>query len=340
MKANMKQWMNDLLTAKEKKAMPVLSFPSISLMNIGVDELIKDSSIQAKGMKMIADRVPSAASVSMMDLSVEAEAFGSTIKVLEGEVPTVIGSIVNDPDEAEALEVPHVGAGRTGLYIEAIKKACELITDRPVFAGVIGPFSLAGRLQDVSEIMVNCYVEPEMVKTTMEKATKFLIEYINAYKTQTGAGGVVMAEPLTGLLSPALAEEFSAPYVKEIIDAVQDDNFLVIYHNCGDNTIQQIDAILSQGAAAYHFGNAIDMEEMLAKCPADAVIMGNIDPAGQIKNGTPESVREATISLMEKCCPKYPNFAISTGCDVPPLSPWENIDAFFAAVDEYYASVR
>ena len=149
-----------------------------------------------------------------------------------------------------------------------------------------------------------------------------------------------MAEPLTGLLSPALAEEFSAPYVKEIIDAVQDDNFLVIYHNCGDNTIQQIDAILSQGAAAYHFGNAIDMEEMLAKCPADAVIMGNIDPAGQIKNGTPESVREATISLMEKCCPKYPNFAISTGCDVPPFSPWENIDAFFAAVDEYYASVR
>ena len=38
---------------------------------------------------------------------------------------------------------------------------------------------------------------------------------------------------------------------------------------------------------------------------------------------------------MEKCC-KYPNFVISSGCDIPPLSSWDNIDAFFAAVKEFY----
>jgi uroporphyrinogen decarboxylase len=27
---------------------------------------------------------------------------------------------------------------------------------------------------------------------------------------------------------------------------------------------------------------------------------------------------------------------ISSGCDIPPLSPWENIEAFFAAVREFY----
>ena len=27
----------------------------------------------------------------------------------------------------------------------------------------------------------------------------------------------------------------------------------------------------------------------------------------------------------------YPNFVISGGCDIPPQSPWDNIDAFFAA---------
>ena len=63
--------------------------------------------------------------------------------------------------------------------------------------------------------------------------------------------------------------------------------------------------------------------------------MGNVDPAGEIRNGTPESVRAATLGIMERCC-KYPNFAISSGCDIPPLSKWENIDAFFAAVDEFY----
>ena len=79
-----------------------------------------------------------------MDLSLEAEAFGSEIRVADDEVPTVIGSIVNSPEDAEALKVPTI-EGRPQTYIDAIEKACKLITDRPVFAGVIGPFSLAGR---------------------------------------------------------------------------------------------------------------------------------------------------------------------------------------------------
>ena len=333
---NMRKWLDDLRTAERKKALPVLSFPSVSLMGITVRELIADSGLQAEGMKRIADRVDSAASVSMMDLSVEAEAFGAEIRISDDEVPTVTKAVVYSEADADALAVPPVGAGRTGRYVEAIEKACGLITDRPVFAGVIGPFSLAGRLMDVTETLIYCYTEPDMVHKTMRKCTAFLKEYISAYKEQTGAGGVVIAEPLTGLLSPDMAAEFSEPYVKEIVDAVQDDAFLVIYHNCGDNTIQMVDSILRTGAAAYHFGNAIDMQEMLAHIPKGIAVMGNVDPAGQFCNGTPASIREKTLEIMEACCPDYPNFVISSGCDIPPASSWENIDAFFGAVAEYY----
>ena len=168
---NARVWLEELKNSPRKKAMPVLSFPSVHLLGITVRELISDSDMQAKGMKMVADRVPSAASVSLMDLSVEAETFGSTIRVSDDEVPTVIGALVTSEEEADALKVPEVGAARTGLYVEAIAKACKLITDRPVFAGVIGPFSLAGRLMDVTEALVNCYTEPDMVHKTMEKAT-------------------------------------------------------------------------------------------------------------------------------------------------------------------------
>ncbi len=331
---NMKQWLTEQLEAKRKLSMPVLSFPSIQLLGISVKDLISNSDTQATGMKAVADRTKSAASVSLMDLSVEAECFGSEIRVSDDEVPTVVGSVVSDLESAQALEIPKVGAGRTGIYIEAIEKAVKRITDRPVFAGVIGPFSLAGRLMDVTEAMIYCYEEPEMVHTIMDKTTAFLIDYIRAYKA-VGAHGIVMAEPLTGLLSPDLAEEFSSPYVKRIVDAVKSDDFIVIYHNCGDGTIRMIDSILSTGSSAYHFGNAIDMAEMMTHIPEGIIAMGNVDPAAEIRNGTPESVRAATLGIMEKCC-KYPNFIISTGCDVPPLSPWTNIDAFFAAVEEYY----
>ena len=334
MNRNMKAWLTDMIGADRKVPLPILSFPSVSLLGITVRELISNSDRQAEGMKMVAERTKAAAAVSLMDLSVEAECFGATIRISDDEVPTVVGRLIHDEDEANALEVPAVGAARSGLYVESIRKAVDLITDRPVLAGIIGPFSLAARLLDVTEIMMDCYDEPDMVHIVLEKATAFLIEYAKAYKA-AGANGIMMAEPVSGLLSPALEEEFSSPYVKQIVDAVQDEHFAVIYHNCGDNVLRMTESILSTGADAYHFGNSIDMAEMMAKMPADVVVMGNVDPAGVLRQGTPETVRAATLDVMERCC-SYPNFVISSGCDIPPATPWENLDAFFAAAEEYY----
>jgi len=330
----MQAWLKEQMAADKRRAMPILSFPSIQLMGITVKDLIADSDVQAQGMYKIAQRCPTAAAVSMMDLSVEAECFGSQIRFSDDEVPTVIGSVVETPEDAEALKVPAFGAGRTGLYVEAISKALKLITDRPIFAGVIGPFSLTGRLMDMTQVMINCYEEPEMVHATLEKATEFLLNYVKAYKA-IGAHGVVIAEPAAGLLSPDFCGEFSSPYVKRIVDAVQDEEFIVIYHNCGDAVNRMVPQILETGAAAYHFGNAVSMEEMLQQMPGDVLTMGNVDPVSAIRNGTPEKVRQDTLAIMEACC-KYPNFLISSGCDIPPAAPWANIDAFFAAVEEFY----
>ena len=331
---NMQAWLKEQMAADKRRAMPILSFPSIQLMGITVKDLIADSDVQAQGLYKIAQRCPTAAAVSMMDLSVEAECFGSQIRFSDDEVPTVIGSVVDTPEDAEALQVPAFGSGRTGLYVEAISKALKLITDRPIFAGVIGPFSLAGRLMDMTQVMINCYEEPEMVHATLEKATEFLLSYVKAYKA-IGAHGVVIAEPAAGLLSPDFCGEFSSPYVKKIVDAVQDEEFIVIYHNCGDAVNRMVPQILETGAAAYHFGNAVSMEDMLRQMPGDVLTMGNVDPVSAIRNGTPEKVRQDTLAIMEACC-KYPNFLISSGCDIPPAAPWENIDAFFAAVEEFY----
>ena len=331
---NMQAWLKEQMAADRRRAMPILSFPSIQLMGITVKDLIADSDVQARGMYEIARRCPTAAAVSMMDLSVEAECFGAQIRVSDDEVPTVVGSVVETPEDAEALQVPAFGTGRTGLYVEAISKALKLITDRPIFAGVIGPFSLAGRLMDMTQVMINCYEEPEMVHTTLEKATAFLLSYVKAYKA-IGAHGVVIAEPAAGHLSPDFCGEFSSPYIRKIVNAVQDEEFIVIYHNCGDAVSRMVPQILETGAAAYHFGNAVSMEDMLRQMPGDVLTMGNVDPVSAIRNGTPEKVRQDTLSIMDACC-KYPNFLISSGCDIPPAAPWENIDAFFAAVEEFY----
>lgn len=334
MKRNMYKWVDELIAAEKKKGILVLSFPAIQKMGITVKELIASSDLQAEGMKIIADSTPAAASVSLMDLSLEAEAFGSEIHFSDDEVPTVVGSIVSTEEEAEALVVPKVGAGRTQIYIDAAEKAVKLIEDRPVFGGAIGPFSLAGRLMDVTEAMIYCYDEPDMVHKLLEKTTEFIIKYMKAYKA-AGANGVVMAEPLAGILSPDLEEEFSGAYVKKIVEEVQSEDFLVVYHNCGNTVEHQLPSITTNGCRMLHFGNAINMASVLEKVPENIVVMGNVDPSSQFRNGTPESVKAITLNLLKECS-SHPNYIVSSGCDIPPLSSWDNIMAFFDAVDEFY----
>ena len=205
------------------------------------------------------------------------------------------------------------GVGYDNIDLEYCKKAGVLVTTTPDANGL----SVA-----------------EHAFTLMMALAKNLVPVAKAYK-DIGTHGVVIAEPAAGLLSPALSEEFSAPYIRQITDALQDDDFIIIDHNCGDAAGRMIPEILQTGCAAYHFGNAMDMEKVLAQMPEDVLTMGNIDPVSVLRHGDPAKVREATLSLLEKCS-KHKNFLISSGCDIPPATPWENIDAFFAAVEEFY----
>jgi uroporphyrinogen decarboxylase len=330
---NMKNWIKT--AAAKHKPMPILSFPGMQLTGVTVNELVRSGKLQAECMKAAADRWDTLAAVSLMDLSVEAEAFGSPVRFSGDEVPTVTGAIVTGEKSLAALKVPAVGDGRTGEYAEAVREAKKMINDRPVFAGVIGPFSLAGRLMDMTEIMMLCYEEPELVHGVLEKAARFQAAYSAAMR-DAGADGIIIAEPAAGMLSPPLIAEFSTPYVRRIIENAGTDDCVFIYHNCGNSTLSLTKEILAAGADAYHFGNAIDLSEMLKLIPPDIPVMGNVDPAGQLRGGTPASVRGATLAVLEKCG-GYPNFILSSGCDIPPVSPLENIDAFFAAAEEFYS---
>ena len=86
-----------------------------------------------------------------------------------------------------------------------------------------------------------------------------------------------------------------------VAEALQDENFGIIYHNCGNSVSSMLEPIFAQGAAAYHFGNAVEMKAVLAAAPEDVLCMGNIDPAGQFAMGTPDSIRAATKALLADC---------------------------------------
>ncbi|MBE6177546.1 MAG: methylcobamide--CoM methyltransferase [Rikenellaceae bacterium] len=328
----MKKWIDAVMASDKRVAVPIMTHPGIEYIGKTVREAVTDGQVHFEAIKALAERFPSAASTVIMDLTVEAEAFGAKILIPEEEIPTVTERLVADAASVEALQIPSLEAGRVPEYLKANRLAAEHITDRPVLAGCIGPFSLAGRLYDMSEIMVAIYIEPDVIMALLDKCTAFLIDYCKALKA-TGVAGVVMAEPAAGLLSNEDHQMYATPYIKQIVDAVQDDDFTVILHNCG-NTGQCTGAMVESGARAMHFGNLVDIPQALAEVPEDILVMGNLDPVVIMQQATPEAVAAATTDLLEQTRGAR-NFVISTGCDLPPAVPEANLEAFFGAVEAY-----
>ena len=309
-----------------------MTHPGIELSGGTVLKAVTDGQAHADAICALNDAFPADAVTAIMDLTVEAEAFGAEVCFTENEIPNVIGRLVTDAESVEALQIPSLDAGRVREYLKANSIVASRIKDKKIYGGCIGPFSLAGRLFDLSELMMAMYIEPETVTMLLDKCTAFITSYVQAMK-ETGINGVIMAEPAAGLVSNDDCYTYSTVYVKKIIDTVQDESFSVILHNCG-NTGHCTDAMIRSGASALHFGNRADMVEALKACPPDLPVLGNIDPVGILQQSTPLHVKEVVTDLLEKTS-GYDNFILSSGCDVPPMTPQRNIKAFYEALAEY-----
>lgn len=326
------QWINDTLKGGKRLVIPIMTHPGIELCGKMVRDAVTNGQVHADAIIKLNETYPADGATVIMDLTVEAEAFGAKIIFPENEVPSVSKRLVNDHSSIEALVIPSLNTARLPEYLKANRLSAEAITDKPVFGGCIGPFSLAGRLYDLSEMMMALYIEPETITLLLEKCTEFLTDYIRAIK-ETGVNGVIIAEPAAGLISNDDCIKFSTQYVRKIVDALQDDDFMIVLHNCG-NGGHCTDAMVQSGAKGLHFGNKIDMAKALNDTPDDILVMGNLDPVGLFKQANAEEVYHTAEELLTKTA-NANNFILSSGCDVPPHIPFENIAAFYRAVEDF-----
>ncbi len=321
----------DLISTEQRRAIPILTAPGAHLIGLAPGQVYNSGEQQFACLEALAARYPADALVTFMDLSVEAEAFGCEIVFSDNEIPTVSHPIASDSAAIESLVVPTVGAARIPETLTCARLSAAGI-NRPVFGGIIGPFSLAGRLADMTEMMIMAASEPELAHALLEKATVFLVAYAQAIK-ETGVAGIVIAEPAAGLLSPDMFAEFATPYLRQMILPLKDASFMTVLHNCG-NCRNQVGHMLAASPDALHVGNAVDILDILPQVPANISVMGNLDPVGILKTATAETVYAQTATLLERTS-TFPNYILSTGCDVPADVPAANLDAFFNACRDY-----
>ena len=318
-----------VLGSGTRLGLPILTYPGAALIGVTVRDMVSRPQVQADAQAALHRRHPSPFALCAMDLSAEAEAFGCEILLTDTEVPTVVSRLVTNRASAEALPVPIPGAARTRVYLETAGLLKRLPDKQFVFAGMVGPFSLAARLYGVSEALSLTVEDPALMHLLCRKSTEFLRSYALAFKA-AGASGVIVAEPTAGLLSPRALAEYSSAYVKEIVTAVDDDQFSLILHNCAAKLVH-LPSVLTSGASVYHFGAPMDLPAALKQVPPEVILCGNLDPAKVFVNSTPAEVSDAARSLLE-ATRAHPNYVLSSGCDVPPGTSPENIDAFYRAL--------
>ena len=140
MKMDMTGWKNSIFANPEKIAVPVMTYPGLQLIGKSVIDMVTIGEVQYNCVKALSEKYPAVGAITLiMDLSVEAEAFGSPVNFSENEIPTVSKRLIDSFEQVVNLKIPAIGDGRTKIHLNAARLAAENITTRPVFGGIIGP---------------------------------------------------------------------------------------------------------------------------------------------------------------------------------------------------------
>ncbi|NDJ76823.1 MAG: hypothetical protein GYB65_11235 [Chloroflexi bacterium] len=260
-----------------------------------------------------------------MDLSVEANALGLPVRFPLDESPSVEHAMVRTQDDLHSFyKVDVLADGRAHVVIETIKLMKRHLQ---TFAGgyVIGPYTLAALMLGATEAAMAVIDNPGLLHEALNFTTYIITRYANAL-ARAGADMIAILEPSAVMLSPRQYREFSGEYTRQIVDQMET---LPILHICGKTT-HLIDAMVETGAQGLSLDSLVDFPTIAQQVPQDVVLIGNINPTAVMVDETPQGVYAATRELLESMAP-YPNFILSTGCDLPPETPLANIQAFMDA---------
>ena len=280
----------------------------------------------------------------------EAGSLGVEIAFPEDDIPWVGAGWVKTEDDLARLEAMDFVNGEINARQYEYRREMMRVAERypvrfqggPVFHPGAnpsltntsdGPFGVSGDLMGKTEIFIACRERPDFVRELLRIVTDKLIEYLDFcwkemdLKTRDFA----WTDDLAAGLSAAMYRDLVLPEEKRL--RFHFDGRLCL-HMCGktDHLLEIFRDELAidefQG-----FGYEVDLDRIAEVMGGRVVLLGNVDPM-LIHAGTPEQVREATRTAIERLAP-LKGYIVQDGNNVPPGSPLENINAMMEAAELY-----
>ena len=267
------------------------------------------------------------------DMGIEAEAMGSKVNYYAHATDIPYPTISQHPAEKVEdlnLQIPSdlASAGRIPLVTEAIRILKEEVGNQVAIGSwVLGPYTLAGQLLDLSQLAKAAFKKKDLVGKLLDQLAGVLIQIINIYRG-AGADYITVREMGAGpdILSPRMFESLIRPPLRRIFDEIESPKVL---HICGD-TNAIIDQMVLCGADALSVEKKNNVTETRKKLGPDVLIFGELDAYGVLSQGKPDDVDRAVKEAVERGVN-----AIWPGCDIWPMVPKENMEALMVSARKY-----
>ena len=321
---------------KRRLVAPLVGFPGVKITGSTIKLAQQNYREHFKVLKALSETFKPDVIFPLMDISVEANALGRFTVFPKEESATVPKDsfVLSDLEKFESIDI--LSDSRVLTYVETLK-LMETGLPASVFRGayVTGPYTLAALLMGAEEAAMSTILNPEELHKVSDLATKKIRDYVE-FLISSGAQIICILEPSAMMLGVDHFEEFSMRYVQTISEVCKGSDVTSVYHICG-NTMHLVEKMCEAGVDALSLDSSeagVNLIEVAERIPKDVVIIGNISPIGSILKGKQDKVRKEVNELLKNMQP-YPNFILSTGCDLPQETPLENIRVFMETGRNY-----
>lgn len=301
------------------------------------NEVHQDARKMALAAKATPELFGYDSAVVPFDFNITAEVLGSKVQYYKTEdilYPSIPEKHVKS---IEDIKIPSnlENAGRIPLVMEAIRiLKKEMGNDVAIGSWVLGPFTLAGQLTDLSKLLKDSFKKPNEVIQFLTPLRDILIAEAKLYQ-KAGADYITVREMGTpvDLLSPRVWKSMIQPFMIKMREEIGSPSIL---HICGKtNEIIHFMHECGYDAVSVEHQNDVAMSRQKIGPPPKNLLFGNLETFKVMVQGTPEDVAKIVINAIDGGVD-----AVWPGCDLWPGTPAENLKAMVKTTKEYGAKKK
>ncbi len=259
-----------------------------------------------------------------------AAAVGGRIKERPLGAPDLEAALVtNSADDIVNVDVAVI---ENDPVIQNIREAARLVAQAigdEVIVTVTswGPFTLAGQMYGVESFMKATLKKKDEVHKMLDFAARLIKQFYAPLVEERVIPMLSIADP-TGsgdLISNKVFRTFSLPYLQPLIAWAKENGAYTWLHICG-NTTDKLESIAETGASCFSLDYKVDMAAAKKMIGSRIALAGNIDPVSVLNQKGPKDVRAAGEACIQAGATGG-GFILTSGCDLPPTIPVDNIRA-------------